>query len=182
VRASAERSQTVTGATAIETPRLILRELESDDLDALVALYADEEVMRYIGRGGPLPAEAAARYLERQRALYRERGFGEWATVEKDTGDMVGLCGLILWPDIDGVEELEVAYLLARGAWGRGLATEAAAAIRDHAVARLGRHRLVSCIYPAHTASIHVAEKVGMRHEKDFDYEGTTMALYAWTA
>ncbi|MGZ5289355.1 MAG: GNAT family N-acetyltransferase [Actinomycetota bacterium] len=99
----------MTGEMVIETRRLILRELEAHDLDLLVALYAEEEVMRYIGRGGTLPAEAAARYLERQRAHYRERGFGEWATVEKETGDTVGLCGLILWPDIDGTEELEVA-------------------------------------------------------------------------
>jgi RimJ/RimL family protein N-acetyltransferase len=172
----------MTGEVVIETRRLILRELEVDDLDVLVALYADEEVMRYIGRGGTLPAEAAARYLERQRDLYRERGFGEWATVEKETGDTVGLCGLILWPDIDGTEELEVAYLLARDAWGRGIATEAAAAIRDHAVVVLGRRRLVSCIYPAHTASVRVAEKIGMRHQKDFDHQGQTMALYVSSA
>ncbi|MGZ5327543.1 MAG: GNAT family N-acetyltransferase [Actinomycetota bacterium] len=73
-------------------------------------------------------------------------------------------------------------YLLARDAWGRGIATEAAAAIRGHAVVALGRRRLVSCIYPAHTASIRVAENVGMRHEKDFDHQGQTMALYVWSA
>jgi RimJ/RimL family protein N-acetyltransferase len=172
----------MTATVAIETPRLLLRELEPDDLDAIADLYADEDVMRYIGKGGVLPREAAGRYLERQRTLYRERGFGEWATVEKVTGDTVGLCGLILWPDIAGAQELEVAYMLVRRAWGRGLATEAAIAIRDHAVVVLGRDRLVSCIYPAHTASIHVAEKVGMHHEKDFEYEGQTMSLYAWSA
>ncbi len=166
----------------IETPRLVLRELEHNDLGTLAELYADEDVMRYIGTGGARPREAAARYLERQRALYRERGFGEWATVLWETGDMVGLCGLIVWPDIDGAEELEVAYLLARSAWGRGLATEAAAAIRDHAAGELRRDRLVSCIYPAHTASIHVAEKIGMRHEKDIDHEGLLMSVYAWSA
>lgn len=172
----------MTAAVVIETSRLLLRELEPGDLDALAALYADEAVMRYIGQGGVLPREDAARYIDRQRAHYRERGFGEWATVEKASGDTVGLCGLILWPDIDGAEELEVAYMLARRAWGRGLATEAAAAIRDHASGALGRVRLVSCIYPAHTASIHVAEKIGMRHEKDFDYGGQPMTLYAWSA
>jgi RimJ/RimL family protein N-acetyltransferase len=166
----------------IETPRLLLRELEPDDLDMLAALYDDEEVMRYIGTRGVRPRAAAARYLDRQRQPYRERGYGEWATASKETGEMIGLCGLIVWPDVDGVEELEVAYLLARGAWGRGLATEAATAIRDHAVRVLGRDRLVSCIYPEHAASIRVAEKLGMRHEKDIDYEGQTLALYAWSA
>lgn len=172
----------MTAIAVIETPRLVLRELGPHDLDVLVALYADEDVMRYIGKGGTLPPDDAARYLERQRLLYRQRGYGEWATVLKETGGMIGLCGLIPWPDIDGAEELEVAYLLARGAWGRGLATEAAAAIRDHAIATLGHRRLVSCIYPAHSASIHVAEKIGMHHEKDFDYEGRAMALYSLSA
>ena len=72
-----------------------------------------------------------------------------------------------MWPDIDGVEELEVAYLLARSAWGRGLGTEVATAIRDHAHRELGRDRLVSCIYPENASSIRVAEKISMRYEKD---------------
>jgi [ribosomal protein S5]-alanine N-acetyltransferase len=167
---------------AIETPRLILRELTLADVDALAAMYADDEVMRFIGAGGVLGREDAERSIDRQLDSYRERGFGEWATVLRESGEMVGLCGLIVWPDIDGVEELEVAYLLNRTAWGRGLGTEVAAAIRDWAVLRLGRERLVSCIYPQNTASIRVAERNGMRFERDFEYHGTPMALYAWSA
>jgi RimJ/RimL family protein N-acetyltransferase len=73
---------------------------------------------------------------------------------------MIGLCGLILWPDIEGREELEVAYILARDAWGKGYATEAAAAVRD--VGRTIRPDLVSLIYPDNAASIRVAHKIGM--------------------
>lgn len=166
----------------LDTARLTLRPLTPGDLDALAAMYADPEVMRYIGTGGPRDRDHAARAIDRQRAVSAERGFGEWATVLRESGDMVGLCGLIVWPDIDGTEELEVAYLLAREAWGRGLGTEVAGAIRDWAARELGRRRLVSCIYPEHTASIRVAQKIGMRYEKDFLYEGEPMALYAWTA
>jgi len=119
--------------------------------------------------------------VERQLREYRERGFGEWATVSRLTGETVGLCGLIAWSDIDGAEELEVAYLLDRGAWGRGLGTEVAAAIRDWAALALGRDRLVSCIYPENTASIRVAEKIGMRFEKEFEYHGESMALFVWS-
>lgn len=166
----------------LETPRLALRALAPGDLDALAAMYADPEVMRYIGTGGPRGRDDAARAIDRQLTVYVERGFGEWAAVLRESGDMVGLCGLIVWPDIEGTEELEVAYLLAREAWGRGLGTEVAGAIRDWAVRELGRRRLVSCIYPEHSASIHVAQKIGMRYEKDFLYEGEPMALYAWSA
>ena len=166
----------------IETARLTLRPLVPGDLDALAAMYADPEVMRYIGTGGARGRDDAARTIERQRAAYAGRGYGEWATVLRESGEVIGLCGLIVWPDIDGTEELEVAYLLAREAWGRGLGTEVAGAIRDWAVRELGRTRLVSCIYPEHSASIHVAEKIGMRYEKRFLYEGEPMALYAWSA
>jgi ribosomal-protein-alanine N-acetyltransferase len=166
----------------LETARLTLRPLTPGDLDALASMYADPEVMRYIGTGGPRGRDDAARYIDRQLDTYAERGFGEWATVLRESGDMVGLCGLIVWPDIGGTAELEVAYMLARDAWGKGLATEAAGAIRDWAVSELGRRRLVSCIDPEHAASIHVAQKIGMRYERDFLYEGAPMALYAWSA
>ncbi len=160
----------------------MLRELRETDVDALAAMYADAEVMRFIGRGGVLTRDDAVRYIERQIDSYRERAFGEWATVSRETGETIGLCGLIVWPDIGGVEELEIAYLLVRMAWGRGLGTEVAASIRDWAALELGRERLVSCIYPENAASIRVAEKIGMRFEKDFEYHGKPMALFAWSA
>jgi [ribosomal protein S5]-alanine N-acetyltransferase len=165
----------------LETARLTLRELVPGDLDALAGLYADDEVMRFIGAGGALGRDEAERYIERQMTAYRERGHGEWATVLRESGETIGLCGLIVWPDIDGAEELEVAYLLARDAWGKGLGTEVATAIRDWAARELGRRRLVSCIVHGHVASIRVAEKIGMRYEKDFEYQGLPMALYGWS-
>jgi ribosomal-protein-alanine N-acetyltransferase len=165
--------------TVIETPRLRFRELDEDDVDPLAALFADPEVMRFIGIGGVLTRDRAKRSIERQQTEYRERGFGEWATIDRESGAMIGLCGLIRWPDIDGVEELEVAYLLARGAWGRGLGTEAATAIRDHAIDHLGSTRLVSCIFPDNHASIRVATKVGMHNEKAFTHEGLAMSLFS---
>ena len=84
---------------------------------------------------------------------------------------MIGLCGLIRWPDIDGAEELEVAYLLAPESWGRGLGTEAATAIRDHAIAELGRVDWSPASIPDNLASIRVATKIGMAYEKTFTYE-----------
>jgi ribosomal-protein-alanine N-acetyltransferase len=160
----------------IETERLTLRDLEPTDLDALAAIFADAEVMRYIGAGGVLGRDVAERMITREREHYAERGWGEWAAVERATGRMVGVCGLILWPDIDGRQELEVAYLLARDAWGRGYATEAATAIRDAGLEI--RPDLVSLIYPDNAASIRVAEKIGMAYEKDVPFQGHDLRLY----
>jgi RimJ/RimL family protein N-acetyltransferase len=163
----------------IETPRLIVRELDRGDLDRLAAIYADPDVMRFIGEGGPLGRERAAAAIERERANLAERGYGEGATILRETGELIGVCGLIVWPDIDGVPELEIAYLLDAPWWGMGFATEVASAIRDFALDELGRERLVSCIYPENAASIRVAEKIGMIYEKDFDWAGHTLSLYA---
>jgi ribosomal-protein-alanine N-acetyltransferase len=160
----------------IETDRLVLRDLEPEDENALAAMFADEEVMRWIGAGGVLGGDVARRVIERERGHYAERGWGEWATTERDSGRMIGLCGLILWPDIEGREELEVAYILAHDTWGRGYATEAAAAVRD--VGRTIRPDLISVIYPDNAASIRVAHKIGMTHERDVDFLGHRLGLY----
>jgi RimJ/RimL family protein N-acetyltransferase len=160
----------------IGTDRLVLRDLEPRDEDTLAAMLADEEVMRWIGAGGAQVGDVARRVIERERGHYAERGWGEWATTERDSGRMIGLCGLILWPDIEGREELEVSYILARDAWGRGYATEAAAAVRD--VGRTIRPDLVSLIYPDNAASIRVAHKIGMTYEKDVDFQGHQVGLY----
>ena len=160
----------------IETDRLVLRDLEPRDENALATMLADEEVMRWIGAGGAQVGDIARRVIERERGHYAERGWGEWATMERDSGRMIGLCGLILWPDIEGREELEVAYILARDAWGRGYATEAAAAVRD--VGRTIRPDLVSLIYRDNAASIRVARKIGMTYEKDVEFQGHQVGLY----
>ena len=83
-----------------------------------------------------------------------------WAVIAagENGGKPIGWSGLIR-RELDEQTEVEVAYLLGRPYWGRGYATEAAAAARDHAVRVLGRRRLVSLIYPKNTASIRVAEK-----------------------
>jgi RimJ/RimL family protein N-acetyltransferase len=162
----------------IETARLLLRPLSAGDLDALVLVYADPEVMRYIGPGVPLQPDEARRLLERRIRDYDRQGYGVLAVVERDSGAVIGRCGLIHW-EIDGRDELEVGYILARSAWGRGYATEAATAVRDFALARLARRRLIALIRDGNAASMRVAEKLGMVHERDIDFHAATTHLYA---
>jgi RimJ/RimL family protein N-acetyltransferase len=150
-----------------------------DDLDAVADLYADPVVMRWIGTGGPRTREHAAEAVARTMQGYEERGYGDWATILRSTGRVVGLCGLLYWPDLGGVEEVEVAYLLARDVWRQGLATEAATAIRDWGFRELGRTRLVSVIYHDNVGSIAVARKIGMSWEKDVGFKDVTVALYS---
>lgn len=170
------------GRVVIETKRLRLRELTLADEDTLAAMFADPEVMTWIGQGGVVDRDGARRVLRRELERYPDRGYGEWALTPRDSDDMVGLCGLIDWPDLDGHAEMEVAYLLGRASWGRGFATEAASAIRDWAVRELGRERLICLVYHDNVASAAVARKLGMSWEKDVVMGTKVVAMYGWQA
>ena len=118
--------------------------------------------------------------IEQERKHYADRGWGEWATVERATGRMVGVCGLILWPDVDGAEELEVAFLFAKRYWGKGYGTEVATAVLKQALEI--RPDPISLIYPDNAASIAIAKKIGMAHEKDVPFKRSTIGLYRYKA
>lgn len=162
----------------LETDRLILRLLAPEDLDALAELYRDSEVRKYFPEG-TLTREGTKEELEWIiDVYYGQYGFGLWATIDKATGEFIGRCGLLPWT-IDGRKEVEVAYMLAKPYWGRGLATEAAGAILRYAFERLGYSRLICLVDPENTASRRVAEKIGMTLEKEGDIQGYQTALYS---
>ena len=146
------------------TPRLTLRRFRPDDLGGLTAVLSNLEVMRF-SVAGPMTREQVSAMLGRVERSYAENGFGLWA-VEHRVGLMIGYCGLVV-QEVDGKREVEIGYRLARNYWGGGLATEAALATRDHAFHKLGLHRLVSLIIPENIGSVRVAEKNGMRLEKE---------------
>ena len=152
---------TTPGAIVLETERLLLRLLTVDDLDALAALYADPEVRRYFPDGTRTYEQTREELDWIIEVYYGRYGYGLWATVLRETGAFIGRCGLLPW-EIDGRTEVEVAYLLDPRHWGRGLATEAARAIADHAFATLPVERLICMVDPENTASRNVAVKVGM--------------------
>jgi ribosomal-protein-alanine N-acetyltransferase len=164
----------------LETNRLILRRLEPEDLDSLFALYRDPEVSKHIP-DAPRTYEEAREELEWHRHGHpKNPELGLWATIHKETGEFIGRCGLLPWT-IDQREEVEVAYLLARAYWGQGLGTEAAQGIVDYAFEKLHLTRLVSMIEPENTASIKVAEKIGMALEKEMEDELGPYLLYSRT-
>lgn len=145
----------------IETDRLMLRRLAVTDLDDLARLYADPEVRRYFP-DGTLNREQTREELDWVIEVYYGRyGYGLWATILKDTRAFIGRCGLLPW-EIGGRTEVEVAYLLDRSHWGRGLATEAARAIVAYAFTTLPVERLICMFDPENTASRRVAAKAGM--------------------
>jgi len=162
----------------LETKRLILRHLENGDLEALYALYRDPEVRRYFPEG-TLTLEETKEELEwflNGHPKFPELGL--WATVLKETKQLIGRCGLLPWT-IDGQAEVEVAYLLGKAYWGQGLGTEAAQAVLDYGFDKLGKFRLVCLIERDNLASIKVATKIGMTFEKESTDEHGPFLLYS---
>ena len=150
----------------LETQRLLLRHFLMSDLDDLFAFYSDPEVVRYIP-DAPRSHEETKKELEWfMNGHPRFSELGLWATIHKETGQFIGRCGLLPWT-IDGQEEVEVAFALAKPYWGRGLATEVARRLVQYGFENLHLSRLICVIEPEHQASVRVASKIGMSFERE---------------
>ncbi len=157
----------------IQTKRLLLRHFEMTDLEKIHKhVFGDAEVMHF--GDGPQSMEWVQDWIETCLENYGTRGFGPYALIEKNSTELIGYCGLFHFPDIDGQTEVEIGYRLSRSTWGQGYATEAAFTVRDFALNELKLSRLVTLIDPANTASIRVAQKLGMQYEKHIMLEGYT--------
>lgn len=163
----------------IETERLRLRGFRPDDLDALCQIFGDPEVMKYISGGKPRTREATEEGLLRSIEGWRKRGFGLWAVEEKATGRVVGYCGLI---PLDDTPEIEVAYGLAKSAWGRAFAVEAARAALKFGFGELNLERIVAVVNPGNVASQRVLEKLGMKYTKNAHHYGADLMYYELSA
>jgi ribosomal-protein-alanine N-acetyltransferase len=162
----------------LETERLLLRRFVLEDLDALYVLYRDPEVRRYFPEGTLTFDETREELEWFLNGHPKHPELGLWATIHKATGEFIGRCGLLPWT-IDGMDEVEVAYMIGKSYWGQGLGTEAARGIRDYAFAELGFTRLICLIDEHNLASIRVAEKIGMAFEKEGQDDLGPFHLYA---
>jgi RimJ/RimL family protein N-acetyltransferase len=159
------------------TVRLSFREMTPSDLDEMAALLGDPEVMAYYPH--PKSRGEALEWIDWNLRLYREHGFGLWLIELRGRSEFAGDCGLTP-QEVDGVVEIEVGYHIRPALWGRGYATEAAAACRDYARDILGLRRLIALIDPANRASQRVAEKVGLTFERErVRASGKPLQVYA---
>ena len=143
----------------IETKRLILREMTENDLPALRKILQDEEVMYAYEHA--FSEEEVIKWFENQRRRYREDGFGLWAAVLKDSGEMIGQCG-ITYQDLGNERVPETGYLFQKKFWHSGYATEAAQACNRYAFDVLGMAEIYSIIRDNNLPSRKVAERNGM--------------------
>ena len=157
----------------IETERLQLRPLTVDDLDDVLALQAEPEVMRFLGR---LDRGQATEWLQITERQWAEVGYGRAAVIDRASGRFVGRSGLRYWPEF---EETEVGWVLHPDVWGQGLATEAGNASLRWGFKNLYVPYITAIINPENTRSNAVAQRLGMTPLRDDTHFGDAVTIHS---
>ncbi|MBU6372441.1 MAG: GNAT family N-acetyltransferase [Alphaproteobacteria bacterium] len=149
-----------------ETARLLLRRFESADLDALSVVFAKPEVWQF-PYGRAFSREETHAFLDIQMREWEECGFGCWIAVERSRQRVIGYVGISVphfLPEI--LPAVEIGWRFDPDVWGRGYATEGAAAALDEAFTTLGLDAVCSAPQVINPPSSRVCDRLGMRLER----------------
>ena len=161
----------------ITTKRLMLREMEEGDFEALFRVLGDEEIMCHYPYF--FDEERVRGWIRRNQERYQIFGFGLWAVCLKDTGEMIGDCGLTM-QIIDGQIKPEIGYHIHRDHQRRGYAAEAATAVRDWTFRHTPFQMVYSYMKTANEPSARTAMAYGCKQIGQFtDEEGDQTSVYA---
>ncbi|MBP0982984.1 MAG: GNAT family N-acetyltransferase [Oscillospiraceae bacterium] len=163
----------------IEIERLFLREMTEEDFPALYAVLSDSDIMQHYPY--TFDENRVRGWIEKNIERYRIFGFGLWAVVLKETGEMIGDCGITM-QNINGMIKPEIGYHIAKAHQRHGYAKEAACACRDWGFLNTPFNLLCSYMKTANTASSATAKAAGMTLVENFiDSEGESTSIYAIT-
>jgi [ribosomal protein S5]-alanine N-acetyltransferase len=164
-------------STVLQIDGFTMRPLQSMDLDALVAIWADPRVTRFLpSQGKPISRENAEKALQSFVAHWQQRGYGIWAIEESNSPPMIGYCGLRY---LDEMDEVEVLYGLAKAYWGRGIATQAARAAISYGFNVANLNKLIAMSLPENIDSRRVIEKAGLHYEKSIHMFNLDVLYYS---
>jgi len=157
----------------LETERLILRKMNEGDYDDLYKVLGDPEIMKHYPYS--FDEERVRGWISRNMGRYAKDGFGLWAVCLKDTGEMIGDCGLTL-QNIEGEMLPEIGYHIRADMQHKGYAREAALAVREWAFANTDYRALYSYCKYTNEPSIRTAESIGMHFDREYpdDINGIT--------
>ena len=154
----------------IQTARLTLAEWRDDHRDAIAAINADPETMRYFV--APMTRAESDAQVDRQIAMQAARGFCFWALERRSDGVLLGLCGLKPGaPDTPIADDLEIGWRFGRDFWGHGYATEAARAALAHGFVDPAVPRVAAITTTDNLASRRVMERLGMAYADGLDFD-----------
>jgi ribosomal-protein-alanine N-acetyltransferase len=125
--------------------------------------------------------EEAQAWLARVRERYEKHGHAFWLVSLRATGEPIGQVGLLL-QHVDGIDEPEIGYMIHAPHWRQGYALEAAAGVRDYAIGKLGKRRLISLIRPGNIPSQRVSLRVGMKPERLITWHDREHIMYSMTS
>lgn len=149
----------------LETNRLELRKLKLDDWDELSKILSDEESMQYYPH--PFSHEEVLNWIKWNLAGYEKYNHGLWAVILKENHCFIGDCGITM-QEVEGDFIRELGYHINKNYCGRGFATEAAIACKNYAFQTMKLDKLYSYMKTDNIPSRRVAEKVGMKWQKNF--------------
>ena len=149
--------------SVIETPRVILRELDFEDDGFILELLNEDGFLRYIGDKGVRTLADAREYIQKGPVdSYRRNGFGLYAACLRD-GTRIGICGLV---KREGLDDPDIGFAFLARFGSRGYAAESAAAVLAQAAAVLKLERIVAITTPENFKSIAVLEKIGLKFSR----------------
>lgn len=147
----------------LEAPRIRLRWLTGDDVDALFAIFSDEQMMRYWSSTPMKGREEAAELLARIHGGFRDKSVFQWGVERKADGALLGTC--TLFNIHRGNMRAELGYCLHSAHWGRGYMGEALAALIDHSFHVLKLRRLEADVDPGNANSLRILDRMGFSRE-----------------
>ena len=167
----------------IDTKRLTARKLTMDDAETWLEFLQGEDSLEFLPFSGPT-LEDSKQWMERQLDRYKKNNCGLMALIHKETGEMVGQCG-VLKQEVEGKTEYEVGYHIIPRFRNQGYATEAAMAFKEYIFIHDLSDSVISLIHVDNVKSQRVAEKNGMKRDfitKSFSYmQGIPMYVYRIT-
>ena len=165
--------------TSLTTERLVLRHFSMDDASALFKIVQEPNIFQYFPTKTAWEMEKVERSIQHQIDHWEKFKYGLFAVTFRETGQLMGWCGLEFLPDTN---ETEVGYLLSGEFWGKGYATEAASASVQFGKKDIGLKEIIGLTDPLNIASQRVLEKSGLTFTRRQIYFGMEMFRFSTQA
>lgn len=164
---------------SIETERLYFRELVPSDEEGMFEMDSNPEVHTYLGKNPIKTIEESRIAISSIMEQYRTNGIGRWAVLLKETGEFIGWAGLKLERNVNGHDShYDLGYRFIQKHWGKGYASEAAAAFVDYGFNVMKLEKINATADPSNAASRKVLERAGLKFIETFDHEGDEEVWY----
>jgi ribosomal-protein-alanine N-acetyltransferase len=161
----------------LETPRLILREMDDSDVEGFFEMDSDPMVARYVGTPPVQSREQCLEIIQFIQKQYIAYGIGRWSVILKSTGEFIGWCGLkrMAGLSVNGhTDFVDICYRFLQRHWGMGYATESAQATLEYGFSVLGLDEICAFADLRNEASQRILSKIGLERGNEFEWEGNT--------